>query len=451
MLVAGGGRLAVRRIERLLEAEACVTVIAAQAHERIQYWAAQRAIDWQRRAPIQTDVGAHGLVFALTDDPMLNRELAQAARDAKRLVQCADDPEYSDFVLPGSVRRDSLQVAVSSDGRAPTLARILRARLEAWIPRAYGDLARLSEEFRGQVRERLPRGEWGRFWMQVFDGPIAEKVFTGRVEQARRDLAVALDNAGAAGQTPRGEVYLVGGGPGDPDLLTSRALRLMQRADVVLHDALIPQEIVELANPRAERIHVGKRAARHTLPQEDINTLMVRLAREGKRVLRLKGGDPFVFGRGGEEIAQLAEAGVDFQVVPGITAASGCAAYAGIPLTHRDYAQSVTFVTGHLKQGELDLPWSQLAARGQTVVFFMAVRSLPVICERLRAHGLADDWPAALVIEGTTVRQRLVVGTLATLTAQVAAESIEGPALLIVGEVVRLNETLGWFTPDARR
>lgn len=448
VLVVGAGRIATRRIERLLAAGARVTVVAPAVDARVRDWAETSALVLHERCFEPRDVAGQALVFAITDQPKVNASVAERARLAGILVQRADDATDSDFLLPAIVQRGALQIAISSDGRAPTLARILRSRLDAWLPRAYGDLAQLAGDFRDAVKARLPRAGRARFWHRVLDGPIAEKVFTGRMAEARRDLEQALNDSAEGVEPALGEVYLVGGGPGDPDLLTSRALRLMQRADVVLHDSLISPAIVDLANPEAERIHVGKRASRHTLPQEDINALMVRLAGEGKRVLRLKGGDPFVFGRGGEEIEQLAAAGIAFQVVPGITAASGCAAYAGIPLTHRDHAQSVTFVTGHLKQGELQLPWSQLARRGQTVVFFMAVKTLPTICQALREHGLADEWPAALVIEGTTNRQRLVVGTLADLPAQVERETIEGPALLIVGEVVRLNETLGWFRPN---
>ncbi|GAB3682945.1 siroheme synthase CysG [Salinisphaera aquimarina] len=447
VLVVGGGRVAARRIERLIKAGACVTVVAPRADTRIQAWHEARRLVWHERAANAADVDNQRLVFALTDDHVANADIAAAARAAGVLVQRADDADGSDFLTPAVVRRESLQIAIASDGTAPTLARILRARLEAWVPRAYGELATLAGAYRERVRQRLPQSQRAAFWLRVLDGPIAEQVFAGRLSQARQALDHALETAQTAAEGDTGEVYLVGGGPGDPDLLTFRALRLMQRADVVLYDSLIAPAILDLVDADAERIHVGKRASRHTLPQEDINALMVRLARAGRRVLRLKGGDPFVFGRGGEEISQLAEAGIPFQVVPGITAASGCAAYAGIPLTHRDYAQSVTFVTGHLKEGALDLSWQQLAQPGQTVVFFMALKSLPIICAALQTYGLAADWPAALVIDGTTARQRLVVGTLADLPARAARLTIDGPTLLIVGEVVRLHETLGWFRP----
>jgi uroporphyrin-III C-methyltransferase/precorrin-2 dehydrogenase/sirohydrochlorin ferrochelatase len=287
----------------------------------------------------------------------------------------------------------------------------------------------------GEVPQR--RAVWERF----LDGPGAEAALRGDEAAATAELERLL-----AGAPAGGEVYLVGAGPGDPDLLTFRALRLMQQADVVLYDRLLPAAILDLVRRDAERLFVGKRRNQHTVPQEEINAELVRLARAGKRVLRLKGGDPFVFGRGGEEIESLAAAGIPFQVVPGITAASGCAAYAGIPLTHRDYAQSCVFVTGHARQdGELHLNWNQLAQRGQTVVIYMGLHTLPQLCERFIAHGLPADWPAALVEEGTSPRQKVISGTLSDLPQRVAAAGVQGASLVIVGEVVRLREKLGWY------
>ncbi|MES1956070.1 siroheme synthase CysG [Salinisphaera hydrothermalis] len=449
VVVAGGGRIAARRVERLLAAGARVVVIAPRLAPALAERAAAGSIEWHQREAEDADVRDAALCFAATDDVDVNTRIAAAARARGIPVQRADDAEASDFLVPALIERGPLQVSVSSDASAPSLTRRLRARLETLVPRAYGDLAALAGEFRGQVKTRVPRAERAEFWNAVFDGPIAEQVFAGRIEAARRELQAALAEAEPAKRATRGEVYLVGSGPGDPDLLTFRALRLMQRADVVLYDSLLPASILELVSPDAERIHVGKRASKHTLPQDQINALMVELAQAGRRVLRLKGGDPFVFGRGGEEIAELADAGIPFQIVPGITAANGCAAYAGIPLTHRDYAQSVTFVTGHLKQGELNLSWAELAQRGQTVVFFMGRRNLDTICARLIEHGLPADWPAAMVIDGTTAHQRLIPATLTDLPSLVAAERSTGAALLIVGEVVRLHERLGWFHPTA--
>ncbi len=446
VLVVGGGRIATRRVGRLIQAGAAITLVAPEISPTLAAWAEQARYTWHARAAVTDDVAGCWLVFVATDDAAANAAMAEAARARGIWVQRADRAEASDFLVPAIVERGPLQIAVSSRAAAPSLTRRVRTHIETLVPRAYGELASLAGRFRDRVREQVPRHRRSAFWDEIFEGPIAEQVFAGRYDDAERALADRLLRETGTRER-RGEVYLVGSGPGDPDLLTFRALRLMQRADVVLYDSLLSPDILALVSPEAERIHVGKRADRHTLAQDRINQRMVELARAGRRVLRLKGGDPFVFGRGGEEIAELAAAGIDFQVVPGVTAANGCAAYAGIPLTHRDHAQSVIFVTGHLQAGELKLGWAELARPGQTVVFFMGRRNLELICQRLREHGLADDWPAAMIIDGTTARQTIIAGTLSDLPARVAAEPAAGPALLIVGEVVRLHDKLGWFRP----
>lgn len=447
VVVAGGGRVATRRVRRLLPTGARVVVIAPRLTTELAEKAASGGIEWRQREVCDGDLTGAALAFAATDDACVNATFAVAARAQDVPIQRADDAQGSDFLNPAAIDRGPLQIAVSSDGVAPTLTRQLRARLETLVPHAYGDLAALAGEFRERARARIPRDARAAFWNDIFDGPIAEHVFAGRPELARRELKAALASSTPGAASRQGEVYLVGGGPGAPDLLTFRALRLMQRADVVLYDSLIAPAILDLVSPGAERIHVGKRASRHTLAQQGINTLMADLARQGRRVLRLKGGDPFVFGRGGEEIMELAEMGLPFQIVPGITAANGCAAYAGIPLTHRDYAQSVIFATGHLKDGELKLSWAELARPGQTVVFFMGRRNLAIICRQLIEHGLAPDWPAALIFGGTTARQRVLAATLTDLPERADAEESRDAALLIVGEVVRLHGKLGWFDP----
>ncbi|MDH3871217.1 MAG: siroheme synthase CysG, partial [Gammaproteobacteria bacterium] len=325
------------------------------------------------------------------------------------------------------------------------LARLLRARIESFIPSAYGRLASLVDEYRHKVKERFAEPDQRRyFWENVLQGRVAELLFAGRFDAAHTALKEAIDDTDQSYET-RGEVYLVGAGPGDPDLITFRALRLMQQADVVVYDRLVSQPVLDLVRRDADMIYAGKERDNHTLSQESINELLVRLANEGKRVLRLKGGDPFIFGRGGEEIETLAEEGIPFQVVPGITAAAGCASYAGIPLTHRDYAQSCIFVTGHLKDGSVDLDWETLAKPAQTIVFYMGLHSIEIISRELITHGLPESMPVALVQKGTTPEQRVFIETLGSLPVLVEKKVLKPPTIIIVGEVVRLRDKLDWF------
>jgi uroporphyrin-III C-methyltransferase/precorrin-2 dehydrogenase/sirohydrochlorin ferrochelatase len=446
-IVVGGGRRAARKAEFLLRAGARVRVTAEGLDPALQVLATAGAIEHDPHPFRAAQLRGAVLVVAASGDTALDMNVAFLARERNVPVNVADRPEWSTLVFPSIVDRSPLVIAISSGGASPVVARLLRARLDALIPAAFGRLAALAEAFRKQVRARFrtPR-ERRLFWDRVFGGRVAEQVLSGQTSAAHE----ALERALAAGELlPGGEVYLVGAGPGNPDLLTLRALRLMQRADVVLHDHLVSDEILALVRAEAERIYVGKEEGNHTLPQEDINALMVRHARQGKRVLRLKGGDPFMFGRGGEEIETLAEHGVPFEVVPGVTAATGASSYAGIPLTHRDYAQSCAFVTGHRRertgeaQGEPD--WAALARPGQTVVFYMGVGTLPTIARRLIEHGREAGTPAAIVERATTDRQRVVTGTLATLPDLAKSYAVKPPALVIVGEVVALRERLRWF------
>lgn len=443
VLVVGGGEIALRKARLLADAGAALRVVAPEVDGQLAALAREGGGEVLVRGYQAADLVGCRLVIAATDDPELN---AQVSADAQALcvpVNVVDAPALCTVIFPAIVDRSPLVVAVSSGGDAPVLARLIRAKLETWIPSTYGELAALAARFRHKVKALYPDVNQRRgFWETVFQGPIAERQLAGQGAEAERLLQAMVDGAPVQ---QGGEVYLVGAGPGDPDLLTFRALRLMQQADVVLYDRLVAPAIIEMCRRDAERIYVGKRRAEHAVPQDQINRLLVDLAREGKRVLRLKGGDPFIFGRGGEEIEELAEHGIPFQVVPGITAASGCSAYGGIPLTHRDYAQSVHFVTGHLKDGTSNLPWNDLVAPNQTLVFYMGLVGLPTICAELIRHGRASSTPAALVQQGTTRNQRVFTGTLADLPALVAQHEVHAPTLVIVGEVVQLREKLAWF------
>ena len=445
-LVVGGGEIAARKCAQLLRAGARVTVVAPGLDRAFDADIAARIT--HRAARIRDeDVAGHALVIAATDDETVNRAVAAAARARFIPVNVVDRPALCSFIMPSIIERAPIVVAVSSGGASPVLARLLRARLETLIPAGYGRLAALAAAFRDRVKARVRSGERRRFWERVLQGPVAELVFNGRDDEARRLLEETLADGRLA--LRGGEVSLVGAGPGDPDLLTFRALRLMQQADVVVYDRLVSQPVLDLVRLEAERIYAGKERAGHVLPQTDINQLLISLARQGKRVVRLKGGDPFIFGRGGEEIATLAAEGIPFQVVPGITAAAGCAAYAGIPLTHRDYSQSVVFVTGHLRDGTMNLNWRALAQPRQTIVIYMGLVGIETLCRELVAHGLPAATPAALIQQGTMPHQRVLVGDLETLPAIVRDGKVAAPTLIIVGDVVKLRDRLKWFEPAA--
>jgi len=443
-IVVGGGPVAALKAETLLRSGAQVTVVAPELCPRLAELTLLGTLGHEAKRFQPGDLVGAEITIAATDDPAVNEAVSAAARSLRIPVNVADNAALSSFIMPSVIDRPPLQVAISTGGASPVLARKLRSLIESLLPFAYGRLAALAARFRAVSKRRYPDPDARRrFWEEVMDGPVAEMMLAGREPQAVQTLERMLERG--AHDTPAGMVYLVGGGPGDPGLLTLRALQVLQRADIVLYDHLVAKGILDLARRDAERVYVGKEADNHSLPQQDINALMVRLAREGKRVVRLKGGDPYVFGRGGEEIETLSQAGVPFEVVPGITAACGAAAYAGIPLTHRDYAHSCVLVTGHLKDGTLDLNWDVLARPRQTVVIYMGVRGLAQLCEQLVAHGLPRETPAALVEKATLDVQRVVEGTLDTLPALAARENVRPPALVIVGEVVRLRNTLAWY------
>jgi uroporphyrin-III C-methyltransferase/precorrin-2 dehydrogenase/sirohydrochlorin ferrochelatase len=442
VLVVGGGHVAMRKVQMLLRAEAQVRLVAPEIFSGLKRLLQENVHQVEQRNFAETDVVGVKLVVAATDNPEINQAVYDAATLLNLPVNVVDQPQLCSFIFPSIIDRSPVVVAVSSGGSSPVLARLLRARLETYIPSAYGSLATLLGQYRQLAKQRISSiTQRMRFWEQVINGPVAELMMSGQEEKAKLLL---LQNLEQDQKAATGEVYLVGAGPGDPDLLTFRALRLMQQADVVLYDRLVSPQILNMTRQDAEKIHVGKQRAIHTMPQEEISSMLVTLARQGKRVLRLKGGDPFIFGRGGEEIEELAAAGIPFQIVPGITAASGCAAYAGIPLTHRDFAQSVLFVTGHLKNETCDLDWSQLVQKDQTVVYYMGLASLPEICRQLIAHGRDPGTPIALIQQGTTPQQKVYTGTLATMPDLIKSKEVKAPTLIIVGEVVSLHNKLAW-------
>jgi len=445
-VVVGGGLAAARKIDLLVRAGCKPLVIAPSLDAELTRHADNGDIVHRRGPVVAGDLAGCVIAIGASDDGAVNRSLHALAKAAGIPVNVVDQPALCDFILPALIDRAPVLVAVSSGGAAPLLTRMLKARFETMIPSAYGRLAKFAGAYRDRVKQALPDANARRrFWEETIGGPIAEHLFSGQEEAAKALLERRLSNAGGA---PTGEVYLVGAGPGDPDLLTFRALRLMQQADVVLHDRLIGDGVLNLVRRDAERIYVGKQLKNHALPQEEISALLVRLARQGKRVLRLKGGDPFIFGRGGEEIENLAREGIPFQVVPGVTAASGCAAYAGIPLTHRDHAQSCVFVTGHAKDGHPDIDWNALIQPRQTVVIYMGLSSLEQIAGDYIAHGGDGATPAAVIENGTRPGQRVFTATIESLPAIAAEADLQSPALIIIGGVVGLRDSLNWYVGE---
>lgn len=445
-LVVGGGEVATRKVILLLEAGAQVSVVSPELDAALDEYLMRGRINHCAGYFQPEHLENITLVIAATNDRTVNQQVSEAAQQRQIPVNVVDDPDLCTFIMPSIVDRSPLLIAVSSGGQSPVLARLLRAQLEIMIPAAYARLAAIAGKFRQHVKQHFTHPEKRRiFWEKTLQGPLTEMVLAGKDQVAQDYLLQSLQQENDA--PPQGEVYLVGAGPGNPDLLTFRAMRLMQQADVVVYDRLVSPAILNLVRRDATRIYAGKERNRHTLKQESINQLLVRLAQEGQRVLRLKGGDPFIFGRGGEEIETLASHHIPFQVVPGITAASGVAAYAGIPLTHRDYAQSCIFVTGHLKDNTIDLDWPYLARPNQTIVIYMGLLGLPVLCQQLIIHGLPDTTPTAIIQQGTTQQQKIVTGTLNTLPRLAAAANLIPPTLIIVGEVVKLHQNLAWFEP----
>lgn len=446
-LIVGGGTIATRKARLLKKAQAKIIVLAPTIEDELLALVTASAGEFIQGEYFSEALDGKVLVISATDDEAVNERVAADCHARKLPVNVVDNPRLCSVIMPAIVDRDPLLIGITSGGESPVLARLLRTQLESSISARYGDLGKLASAFRQQVKDTFAsEDERRRFWESVINGEVGEKVLSGNLPQARLDLA---DKIAQKDLRTHGEVYLVGAGPGDPDLLTFKALRLMQKAEVVLYDRLVSPQIIDMTRRDAQRIYVGKKRDIHTVPQQEINQMLLDFAQQGKRVLRLKGGDPFIFGRGGEEIDLLAKHNIPFQVVPGITAASGCACYAGIPLTHRDYSQSVRFITGHLKDGSEEHPWPEFVNDKQTLVFYMGLIGLPHICQKLIEHGKSASTPAALIERGTLPEQRVHVSTLEHLPQIVAEREIHAPTLLIIGDVVSLHKDLQWYKKNA--
>ena len=450
-LIVGGGSVAERKLDLLVKAKADITVISLEFSDYIRDLAKTHNIRCVKKEYSNKilEENKYNFVISATNDVSLNERVAKDCKKYNIIVNVVDQPEICDFIFPSILERGDITVAVSTGGASPVLARVLRTKLETMVPGSYGKLAEIVSANRIKVREKMKRFSSNKiFWEKMLNGKFLELVLSGKTDEAKSFLDEQIENfdEDIANQ---GEVYLVGAGPGDPDLLTFKALRLMQQADIALYDRLVHPSIVDLIRRDATKIYVGKERDNHVVRQEEINELLVKYAKEGKKVLRLKGGDPFIFGRGGEEIETLADEKVAFQVVPGITSASGCSTYSGIPLTHRDYAQSCIFVTGHLKKGKLELDWEKLIQENQTIVFYMGLVSIDIICEQLIQHGLSELTPCALIQQGTTNTQKEFISILKDMPTVVKTKKPKAPTIFIIGGVVALRDKLKWYSTSA--
>ncbi|NQZ07743.1 MAG: uroporphyrinogen-III C-methyltransferase [Algicola sp.] len=449
VLIVGGGKVALRKAKALADAGAVIDVVAPTILPSLQDTVDSSGGQYSAReytGELSQALGSlqYQYAIAATDVRSVNVVVATTAKALGISVNVCDDSKACDFVLGSTIERGPLTIGVSNSGASPILSRLLKQQLEMFIPDAYGELSEFVGQHREKVTKAIPeQATRVDFWQHILQGSVAEALFSGKPNEAEKLMDDALANPQAFNR--KGEVYLIGAGPGDPDLLTIRAFRLLQQADLVVHDRLVSKEVMALIKPGTQLLYVGKQRSDHSVPQNEINQLLVDHAKQGKRVARLKGGDPFIFGRGGEEIDTLVEQNIPFQVVPGITAANGCSAYAGIPLTSRGIAQSVQFVTGQLKDGSIDLNWSELVAPDKTLVFYMGLSTLSVICQSLIDNGMDKTMPIALIEKGTTQSQRLFTSTLENMPQKVANESIESPSLIIVGKVVSLSDKLQWF------
>ncbi|OSI34002.1 siroheme synthase CysG [Neisseria dumasiana] len=443
VLLVGAGHVAERKAESLMQAGAQVQVVAETLSVQFETWCEQKRIVWLGKSFQTAFIDGVFLVVAATDDAELNRRVFEAAEARGTLCNTVDTLDLCSFIVPAVIDRSPIKIAVSSGGTAPVLARYWRQAIETLVPLHTGTMAEIAGEWRSRVKKAVrTMPERRRFWENLFASRFSTFVAQGNRAAAEAELSARLSNL----DTPRGEVVLVGAGPGDAGLLTIHALQAIQAADVVLYDALVSDEILAMVRKDADKISVGKRAGAHHVQQEATNRLLVRYAQEGKRVVRLKGGDPFVFGRGGEEAQVLAAAGIPYRIVPGITAALGATAYAGIPLTHRDCAQSALFITGHSRHDGSEPDWRTLALNHQTLVVYMGTLKAADITAKLIEYGRSADTPVAIVSNGTLAHQSVQTGRLKDLPHM--AEQAPRPALMVIGEVVALRQELKWFADN---
>ncbi len=440
VLLVGAGEAAVAKARLLLAAGADIRIVAPSGLKAIADWAEAGRVRWDHRKFDPADVTGMTLAIGATGDCDTDEEVAAAAREAAIPVNIVDRPALSSFIVPSIVDRSPVTIGISTNGTSPVLARRLREQIETLLPANLGRLARFLDSFRGAVKAKFDSFDSRRrLWETIIDGPIARDVLAGR-EPAAREAMLSRINRRQADAPAAGHVDIVGAGPGDPELLTVKALRAMQDADLVVYDRLIGDGILDLVRRDADRIYVGKARSNHSVPQDQINDLLVAHARAGRRVVRLKGGDPFVFGRGGEELERLRAAGISAAVIPGITAATGCAASAGLPLTHRDHASAVTFVTGHGVDGDPDVDWAALSGSRHTLVVYMGVSRAGSLAAQLMEHGRAPDTPIAIVENGTRPDERVLVGTLESVLSLVRRAQVGAPALIVIGEVAALAD-----------
>ena len=477
VLIVGGGDVALRKADLLSRAGAAITIVAPSICDELHALLSDEKHTLIYENYNKKYMQGARVIIAGTDDEALNHQIHADATALNIPVNVVDTPHLCDFIFPAIVDRNPIVIGISSNGKAPVLARLLRARLETLIPQGYGKLAKLAGEFRSEVKRKIPTLTGRRqFWERAFEGKVSELIFAGNETEAtaqlQKDLAETatkianqhsddtevatnsaanLDNQDTdsdisnKGKNPVGEVYIVGAGPGDPELLTFKALRLMQQADIVFYDALVSPQVLDLCRRDADKVYVGKKRSNHAVAQLGINELLINEAKKGRRVVRLKGGDPFIFGRGGEEIESLRAHGVPYQVVPGITAANAAASYAGIPLTHRDHSQSVRFVTGFLKAGVPNEKFENLLDTNETVVFYMGLHSLERLTEGLIEAGRSSETPIAIVSNASMPNQQVLTGTLASIVERQEQAQLPTPALLIMGDVVALHHDLAWY------